>query len=635
MKRDSLFVLSAIFALSLSSASHAQSGSLSNPTAKVFRSCDLTSRQGLVTISTKYQVVLEFPAQIEELSANRGEIMKISPDKPELIKNRLYIDAVKTSGVSDLVVIVDGDALLFRLVAENTSFNGVRKYSVQPCNTAPRLEHHDLEQHPEHQPLEHPAQPRLAHPQPRGDHRSDRDHDHLQPHQQRQERRVRRAQLARVVGQTRRAIHPHDARREGQWLEFDCFSSLAERRRYPDRRQGTRGTRPALGGARRLEQPRLRARARRSPPRHDADEHADNARDPPGVVMPRVWRLLALGAILAVGSASAGPTIGLPKIPILDPLLRLTGLELPTGVTLPDVPGLPDLSGVKLPEIPKTVTLPQVSTTVPVPGQDTRDAPDYAFTKNVHSLPDYRLEKLTEAKLPFLETVNLERLKTYEANRDACRKAELAGKPYPNASDCPQHEHALPISMLEDSQESARALRKAWQRFEDRYYWRAMTELNNPAYYIAFCYISWGGGPNPARPDVRVSVPRANLPQQFDAKVAYPEPDPQFYLDDYIPLPKVPKEDYCDELNLEFLPFMYVPGFCISLFGEKIICTEDLGLTDPNAPRAERTPFGSTTTKPCGACCGPSSGRTARIWRSTNKTPSTPCCLETTTNSCS
>jgi hypothetical protein len=137
MKKDSLFVLASLFALSLSSASHAQSGSLSNPTAKVFRSCDLTSRQGLVTISTKYQVVLEFPAQIEELSANRGEIMKISPDKPELIKNRLYIDAVKTSGVSDLVVIVDGDALLFRLVAENTSFNGVRKYSIQPCNTTP------------------------------------------------------------------------------------------------------------------------------------------------------------------------------------------------------------------------------------------------------------------------------------------------------------------------------------------------------------------------------------------------------------------------------------------------------------------------------------------------------------------
>jgi hypothetical protein len=137
MKKSNFLLLASLFALSLSSASHAQSGSLSNPTAKVFRSCDLTSRQGLVTISTKYQVVLEFPAQIEELSANRGEIMKISPDKPELIKNRLYIDAVKTSGVSDLVVIVDGDALLFRLVAENTSFNGVRKYSVQPCNTTP------------------------------------------------------------------------------------------------------------------------------------------------------------------------------------------------------------------------------------------------------------------------------------------------------------------------------------------------------------------------------------------------------------------------------------------------------------------------------------------------------------------
>jgi hypothetical protein len=137
MKKDSIFVLATLAVLAASSPTNAQSGSLSNPTAKTFRACDLTARQGLVTISTKYQVVLEFPTQIEELNANRGEIMKISPDKPDQIKNRLYIDAVKTSGVSDLVVVVDGDALLFRLVAENTSFNGVRKYTVQPCNTAP------------------------------------------------------------------------------------------------------------------------------------------------------------------------------------------------------------------------------------------------------------------------------------------------------------------------------------------------------------------------------------------------------------------------------------------------------------------------------------------------------------------
>lgn len=137
MKKDSLFVLATVLALAAPNASHAQSGNLSNPTAKVFRACDLTARQGLVTISTKYQVVLEFPSQIEEMNANRGEIMRITPDKPEQIKNRLYIDAVKTSGVSDLVVIVDGDALMFRLIAENTGFNGVRKYTVQPCNTAP------------------------------------------------------------------------------------------------------------------------------------------------------------------------------------------------------------------------------------------------------------------------------------------------------------------------------------------------------------------------------------------------------------------------------------------------------------------------------------------------------------------
>jgi hypothetical protein len=137
MKKTMLFILSSFLALSTSSLGLAQSGTLSNPTSKVFRSCDLVNRQGLITISTKYQVLIEFPAQIEEMSANHGEIMKISPDKPELIKNRLYIDAVKTAGVSDLIVIVDGDSLLFRLVADNTSFNGIRKYGVNACNTAP------------------------------------------------------------------------------------------------------------------------------------------------------------------------------------------------------------------------------------------------------------------------------------------------------------------------------------------------------------------------------------------------------------------------------------------------------------------------------------------------------------------
>jgi hypothetical protein len=164
--------------------------------------------------------------------------------------------------------------------------------------------------------------------------------------------------------------------------------------------------------------------------------------------------------LVAVGPVLAGPTVGLPQIPVLDPLLRLTGIELPTGVELPDLPGLPDLNGVRLPEPPKAVALPQSTAVVPVPGEDTRPAPDYAFAKNVHSLPDYRLERLTKGNLPFLETVNLERLKTYETHREACRAAEVARKAYTNPGDCPQYEYALPFSMVEDSQESARALRR-------------------------------------------------------------------------------------------------------------------------------------------------------------------------------
>jgi hypothetical protein len=295
-------------------------------------------------------------------------------------------------------------------------------------------------------------------------------------------------------------------------------------------------------------------------------------------------RILVLCFFCWVGSAFAGPTIGLPSLPpILDPLLKLAGIELPTGIELPDLPGMPDLSGIQLPKIPTTLPLPGVTAPNATAEPESRDAPDYQFTKNVFSLPDYRIDKLTEGQIPFIETVNVKNRQTYADHHDECRKAELEKKPYPNPSNCPKYEYALPFSMAGDSQESARALRRAWQRYEDRYYFRAMTELNNPAYYVAFCLINWADGPSPSLPDLRVSVPRANVPSKFEPSMDYSVRDQQFNLDDYVPLPKVNKDDYCDDLNLEFLPFMYVPGFCIYLFGQKIICTEDLGLTDPNA----------------------------------------------------
>jgi hypothetical protein len=104
-------------------------GQLGGLSEQVFNIQDLTSRQGLVTISPNYQVLLEFPDLIDEVAFNNPSLVQYTVPKGG--ETRLYLNALKTAGNTDMVVVVAGKTLLFRVTINGTSYNGVRKYTVR------------------------------------------------------------------------------------------------------------------------------------------------------------------------------------------------------------------------------------------------------------------------------------------------------------------------------------------------------------------------------------------------------------------------------------------------------------------------------------------------------------------------
>lgn len=167
------------------------------------------------------------------------------------------------------------------------------------------------------------------------------------------------------------------------------------------------------------------------------------------------------------------------------------------------------------------------------------------------SLPFYRPEMWAAGKLPYV-TVTRE---------DLWRKAREAKDP----KDVPTYEWVLPVSSVEGSREVARGLRKAWQRLEERTYWRVMAELNNPFSFIACTlgFYDWfHGSLNPPKPEASVSV----LPDYFPKDFSLPLPAKDveadgllrldYYSYFYMGVPNVPGSDFCSQFPFDFWPLM-------------------------------------------------------------------------------
>lgn len=122
----------------------------------------------------------------------------------------------------------------------------------------------------------------------------------------------------------------------------------------------------------------------------------------------------------------------------------------------------------------------------------------------------------------------------------------------------------LPVSSLEKTQEVAKEIRKAWQRLEERYYWRVMTLLGSPN--PAPCFFS-SNTLDPELPEVKVSFLKEYLPPDYTPPVEEipVEAKKLTRLDSYTYywtfLASVNSEDFCHDLGLD-IP-VFIPTICI------------------------------------------------------------------------
>lgn len=222
----------------------------------------------------------------------------------------------------------------------------------------------------------------------------------------------------------------------------------------------------------------------------------------------------------------------------------------------------PDLVPPTSPSFP-TFTTPALHW--PAPPLPTKDALNHATNtstyapppsppKAVFSFPDLRLGTLPKGKTPFLEVRSNDGTWT------------------------------VPFSTVDASRTAATKLRRAWQRFEERAYWRAHTELNNLTAVPTLCLAGLGAGRlEPKLENARVTVSSSDVPASLRGKVNISEPNPRLHLDAYLPLPQVPPADFCDDLTLS-PRLMYLPGGCTYLLGKKVLCLN--GSTRATGPGA-------------------------------------------------
>lgn len=257
-------------------------------------------------------------------------------------------------------------------------------------------------------------------------------------------------------------------------------------------------------------------------------------------------------ALLSSGAQASAPVTvseegvcpNLPSLPFVPsiPCLKLPALPGLGGVPLPSMPSGAILSVGQLPQPPSVDG--QAAGNAAKAGGET--APDYsALTRYLFHFPDIRLEALPKGKVPYL----------------AVNDTKKNGA----------NEWLVPFSQEAASVTAATGIRQAWQRFEDRYYWRANVELNNPAFYITNCLIDLSTGLKTNAVNSKITVSPSDVVAHKNIAGKYPFNSPEtIQIDSYFPWPQVKKNDYCAELNFNVLPeipFMYLPGICFSVFG--------------------------------------------------------------------
>lgn len=185
------------------------------------------------------------------------------------------------------------------------------------------------------------------------------------------------------------------------------------------------------------------------------------------------------------------------------------------------------------------------------------DAPDYSQRTNL-----YNQTVLTP--IPHARFLNAEAFKQHQACKAQGKKD----------SECGRYAFTAPYSLDTATVRVGTALRTAWQRLEDRYYWRAVVRLNNPVMNVTHCLVNWSTGSAVAKAPALTLNTEANMvPAPLAGKLPLKPPDDQLKLDRYGLMPSVPNTDYCQNLDWD-LSIMYLPGTCFWLGSARLFCIE-------------------------------------------------------------
>lgn len=285
---------------------------------------------------------------------------------------------------------------------------------------------------------------------------------------------------------------------------------------------------------------------------------------------------LGVGAMLLCSVAGAGDAsvsvsakglcLNLPALPFLPSIPCLKLPPLPVDLNALPLPALP------LDAIPKVLgplpTLPSVDDKLAEAAAKVggSSAPNYAqLNQFLFHFPDTRLETLPRAKIPYLSL------------NDTAKDGA--------------NEWIVPYSQESGSVTAATGMRAAWQRFEDRYYWRANLELNNPALYLTNCLVDLNMGLQTRTVQSRVTVAPNEVGTDPKISGKYPFSTPEsLKLDTYLPFPQVHNSDYCEGMTVNLIPeipVMYLPGVCFTILGTPTgVCIEGdkTSITNPLAP---------------------------------------------------
>lgn len=182
----------------------------------------------------------------------------------------------------------------------------------------------------------------------------------------------------------------------------------------------------------------------------------------------------------------------------------------------------------------------------------------------------------------------------FKENKECESKAKNADE----RANCPQYSFVVPYSMSNETVRVGKDIRQAWQRFEDRYYWRAMVNLNNPGMYISHCLVGDWAQKNPAnKPDVVINTDDSMYPADIAGKIPKTAVKDDLQMDSYGIMPNVSNADYCDSMSFDFT-LMYLPGECNYAGSILLFCIQGEQETlNPLAPRPIAFQYGTAVQR--------------------------------------